>query len=298
LKPPLDWTYLQTFFAVAEHGTLSAAARALGGSQPTMGRHISTLEHAFDVRLFERSASGLNLTETGIELLEHGAGMAAAAERFALIASGRSENIAGTVRITASDIVATFILPDILSALRQAEPEIDIELVATDRTENLLRREADIAVRMYRPTQNDVIARKVGDLAIGMYAAHCYLGRRGRPSSVADLKNHDVVGYDRSDLIIRAFAAGGMKIDRNFFAFRSDNQVVVWKMVIAGFGVGFNQRCIGDVDTRVERLELGREVAALPIWLTAHEELKTNRRVRRVYDFLADGLRNAGVDRS
>ena len=290
MSQSFDWNHLQTLVAVAEHGSLSGAARALNGSQPTMGRHIGALEADLGVRLFERTAGGLELTPTGIELVEHARHMAVAADKLALTATGRSEAIAGTVRITASDIVATYILPEILTALHQAEPEIVIELVASDRTENLLQREADIAIRMYRPTQTDVFTKKVGDMRLGLFAAPSYIERRGAPRSYIGILDHDFVGYDRNDVMIRGFRAAGVDVDRDFFTFRCDNQVVVWQMVIAGYGLGFNQLKIGHAEPRVVQVELDGVLPELPVWLTSHSELKTSHRVRRVFDFLADQL--------
>lgn len=283
----LDWTHLQSFVAIAKHRTLSGAARVLGGSQPTMGRHIAALEKSLNVRLFDRTADGLDLTPTGFDLLEYARQMADAAGQLSLVAAGRSQAVAGTIRITASEIVATYILPDILTRLRHQEPEIAIELVASDRAENLLQREADIAVRMYRPTQADVYTRKISELALGMYAAPSYLENRGPTETPDDVSGHDFIGYDRNDLIIQGFKAIGMEVDRDFFPFRSDNQVVCWRMAIAGFGIGFNQRCIGDNDARVRRVFAAIPLPSLPVWLTAHAELKTSRRVRLVFDFLA-----------
>ena len=286
----LDWSLLQSFIAVAGEGSLSAAARALGGSQPTMGRHIGALESELGVRLFERTAGGLELTPTGLELLDHARRMAAAANHLSLAAEGRAEAVAGTIRITASEIVATYILPEILTALRRAEPEIEIELVASDRSENLLQREADIAVRMYRPTQADVFTRKVGDLQLGMFAAESYVARRGAPQSIEDFRGHDIIGYDRGDEIIRGFRAAGLDVGRHFFSFRCDNQVVCWRMVVAGYGIGFNQTSIGEGEPGITRLAVDTALPALPVWLTAHSELKTSHRVRRVFDFLAEQL--------
>ena len=291
MAQPFDWTHLQTFVAVAEQHSLSGAARALGGSQPTMGRHIAGLEADLGVRLFERTARGLELTSTGIDLLEHAGRMAEAANQLSLAAEGRSEAIAGTIRITASEIVATYILPDILTSLRRTEPEVEIELVASDRTENLLQHEADIALRMFRPSQADVFTRKVGELRIAMFAAPEYIAWRGVPRAFKDFYQHDIIGYDRDDQIIQGFRAAGLGVDRHFFSFRSDNQVVCWRMVVAGYGIGFNQREIGQAEPRVTELPLDVALPRLPIWLTAHSELKTSRRVRRVYDFLAEKLR-------
>ena len=286
----MDWTHLQTFVAVAGAGSLSGAARAMAGSQPTMGRHIASLEAELGVRLFDRTGHGLELTPTGIELLEHARAMAQAADRMALVAPGRAETIAGTIRITASDLVATYILPDILADLHGLEPEIQVEVVASDRTENLLRRDADIAVRMYQPTQADVITRKVAELEIGIYAAHDYLAKAGVPETLRDVLDHDVVGYDRGEQIIQGFRAAGVAVDRDFFSFRSDNQVVAWRMVVAGWGIGFNQLQVGDGEPLVRRLFPDAPLPSLPVWLAAHAELKTSRRVRRVFDFLGERL--------
>ncbi len=285
-----DWSLLQSFASVGKHGSLSAAARATGGSQPTMSRHISQLESDLGVRLFVRDNAGIALTEPGIELMEHVQEMADAASRLALARTADAAQISGTVRITASRIVATYVLPDILTRLHLEQPDIELEVVASDETHNLLRREADIALRMYRPTQSDVIARKVSDLEIGMFAAHSYVERRGLPESLPDILNHDVIGYDRSSLIIDGMKRAGYSVDRDFFAFRSDDQVVCWNMVLAGFGIGFNQVEIGRADPRVVRIETGGSVGTMPIWLAAHKELKTSPRVRGVFDFLVDAF--------
>ena len=271
-------------------GSLSEAARRLGKSQPTLSRWISALETTVGAPLFDRRSDGLHLTTLGSALLEPAAAMAEAAGRLELIAAGREQRLAGVIRITASQIVATYILPAVLTDLRREEPEIEIEVVATDHTENLLRREADIAIRMYRPTQGDVITRKLGEMEIGMFAAHCYLERRGAPQTIEELRDHDVIGYDRSDLLIDGMRSAGMEVDRSFFAFRSDDQSLCWRMVIAGFGVGFMQIGIGMREPAVARLPTPQPLTTMPMWLTAHQELRSNPRIRRVYDFLADRL--------
>lgn len=288
--PPLEWALLQSFAAVGAHGSLSAAARATGASQPTLSRHISTLEQRLGERLFDRATSGVELTAVGLGLLHHAQKMADAAAHISIAADGLTESLAGSVRITASQIVATLILPNILTDFRALEPEIDLEIVASDQTDNLLLREADIAVRMYQPTQQDVFTKKVGDLKMGMYAAKYYLDRHGRPETLMSILDHDVIGYDRSTQIIDGFKQAGVEVDRDFFAFRCDDQVVCWQMVTAGYGIGFNQIQIGDGDPRVERLQAAGSVGQLPVWLTAHVELKTNPRVRRVFDFLSERL--------
>ena len=286
----IDWALLQSFIAVSEHGSFSAAARATHGSQATMSRHISTLEQQLDTRLFDRANGGIDMTTRGIELLRHVTDMADAAGRLTMAAEGQDHAIAGTVRVTAPTLVATYILPPIITALRAAEPEIAIELVSTNKTENLLRREADIAVRMAQPTQDDLFARKVGEAEFGFYAAKSYLKRHPAPKTPRELLDHDFIGYDTMEILITALSRYGLKVDREFFAFRCDDQSVCWKMVCAGFGLSIVQRDIGDAEPLVSRINLRNKMTRFPIWMVAHSELKTNLRVRRVFDFLADEI--------
>ena len=285
-----DWTLAQSFLAVAEEGSLSGAARRLGMTQPSLGRHVKLLEEALDVSLFTRVPKGLELTETGVALLGPARDMLAASARLALVAEGRSERLSGTVRITASEVVSHYHLPKIFAAIRTQEPDIQLELVPSDTSENLLFREADIAIRMYRPTQLDVVTRHVGDLSVSLYAAKSYLARKGGVVRFGELEGHDFIGFDKSDLIIKFFRQMGLDVDRNFFPVRIDSQGVYWEMVRMGCGIGAAQRVIGDADPLVERLDVELPMPPLPIWLTAPEALRANPRIRRVYDLLADAL--------
>ena len=287
----LDWTLLQTFQLVGKHGSLTEAAKAQNTSQPTVSRHISKLEEDLGYRLFDRSKIGSSLTPRGEALLEYANEMAASAAKLYISGEGQEDEIAGSVRLTASRIVATFLLPEILTQFHSQEPNIQIELVVSDETENLLHREADIAVRMYRPKQPDRITRKVTDLRLGAYAAHSYIERKGEPKAFEEILEHDVIGYDRSTLIIDGFRNFGINVSRDFFAFKSDDQAVCWQMVVAGFGIGFNQTAIGDKNPKVKRLNVVGDVGNLPVWLTAHSALKASPRIRKVYDFLAENLK-------
>ncbi len=282
-----NWANVRAFLAVARAGSLTAAAAEAGMSQPTLSRRIAALEAALGGVLFTRGVGGARLTELGAGILGHAEAMEAAAARLSLAVAGREEAVAGTVRITASRVVATFHLPEILTALQAEEPGLQIELVASDATDNLLLREADIALRMYRPTQADVIARHVGDFTLGLYAARAYVDRRGAPADSSDLKRHRFVGYDRSDLILRGFADAGFTVARDFFAFRTDDQIVYWRAVVAGAGVGATQTRVGDAEPAVVRVLPDLPLPTMPLWLAAHAELRASRRVRRVYDHLA-----------
>jgi DNA-binding transcriptional LysR family regulator len=287
----LDWSLIPSFLATAEAGSLSGAARLLGISQPTVGRHIADLEACLGVRLFDRAASGLRITEVGLSLVEHAQGMRDRAESLRRLAEGKAEAIEGTVRITSSEMVTAHLLPPILTELHHAEPRIQLEIVASLAAENLLLREADIALRMFRPEQADVITRHVADFELGIFAHPDYLGRRGTPATFAELDGHSVVGFDRTDILIRGFRTAGLDIDRDFFAFRSDSQSTGWEMVRSGFGIGFGPVVLGRRHGLTQIFtDLKYEALRLPIWLTAHRDLRYSRRIRFVYDFLAERL--------
>ncbi|PLS22681.1 LysR family transcriptional regulator [Neptunicoccus cionae] len=284
-----DWTLIQSFLAVAENGSYSAAARESGRSQPTIGRHIDQLQTQLGATLFQRAVKGYELTPTGQALLDHARTMQQAAAEMSLITEGRTAEVRGTVRITASEIVATYILPELLAQLLSQEPELQIELVATNSTENLLLREADIAVRMVQPAQQDLIARKIGEIRIGLYGAPPYLARMGTPERFEDVADHVLLGYDRSDLMIRGMAALGIPMQREDFAFRVDDQVTYLESLRAGVGLGACQKRQAEHYGLVELLP-DLTIPSLPVWLTAHSALRTSAKVRRVFDFLTEHL--------
>ena len=285
-----DWALVQAFLAVAEEGSLSAAARKLGASQPTLGRQVKAIEAHLGLELFRRHAKGLELTGAGEALMTPARAMRDAMREIALYAAGHEAGLSGTVRITASEMVSHYLLPPILARLRREAPEVQIELAPSDATGNLLYREADIALRMYEPRQADLVARYLGTLEIAPAAATSYLDRRGRPACLDDLAHHDFVGFDRSELIIRGMREAGFGMRREDFATRCDDQVTYWQLVRAGCGIGFGQGAILDAERDVERIELGVAIPGLPVWLAAHRELRHTPRIRLVWEALAAGL--------
>lgn len=289
-KFPLDWTLIRSFLAVADTGSLSAAARDTGQSQPTLGRHIRTLEEQAGGPLFERHAKGVSLSPLGQALRPGAEAMREGARQVALAAAGRDERAAGPVRITASVFVSVQLLPPILADIRRKYPEIEIELTSSDRTENLLFHEADIALRMYRPEQLDMITRHLGELGLGVYASPVYLAHNGTPKTFADVLTHDFIGYDRDDRLIRGFRDAGLEVTRDSFPIRTDDQVAYWALVCAGAGLGIGQRAVAGRDPRVIRILPDAPLPSLPVWLTAHESLRHTPRVARVWDALAEGL--------
>ncbi|MEM8728306.1 MAG: LysR family transcriptional regulator [Pseudomonadota bacterium] len=285
-----DWTLVQSFLAVAETGSLSAAAKTLGRSQPTLGRQIQTLEAALGASLFERHARGLRVSPTGISLLPHARTMRAALHSLSLAAAEQAGALAGTVRLTASLFLSHYVLPPVLAEIRAQAPEIDLELLASDDSESLHFQKADIALRMYRPDQLDLVTRHLAEIEIAAFAATSYLDRRGRPDSEQALRDHDLIGFDQNPLIRDMMRARGLEMARKDFAVRCDNQATYLALLQAGCGIGFTQVPVGRMTPGLEQLDLALGVPPLPLWIAAHEKMRMTPRIRKVWDLLVQDL--------
>lgn len=290
MNTSFDWSLVRSFLAVLEQGSLLAAARQLQASQPTIGRHVAELESQLGLVLFERTGRGLLPTETALRLADAARVMQNGADALARNVMGADHAVSGTVRITASQPVSCYVLPSLLAQMRQLLPEVQVELVASNAVSNLLRREADIAVRMVQPDQATLIARRVGKVALKACAHQDYLRRRGVPRHTSDLLAHDLIGGDRNDETLKGFAAAGMPVSREQFAFRTDDLIVVWQAVRAGLGIGFVSEHQIRTDPAVTPLLPKLKIEPLPVWLAVHKEIRTNPRIRAVYDFLAEAL--------
>jgi len=285
-----DWNLTRAFLVTAEEGSLSAAARSLGLTQPTLGRQVAALEERLGVTLFERLGRSLTLTQSGLELLDHVRAMGEAANNVSLTASGQSQSIAGSVCITATDITAMYFLPNVLKRLRQIAPEIDIEILASNEIRDLRRREADIAIRHARPEQPDLIARRLRDTSARFYAATEYLERTGRPSTLEDMSNVVFVGFEQSDRLIPRLSAMGLPLTRDNIIVTSECAAVTWEMVKQGLGIGAMVKYVADRTPGIERVFPEIAPIPVPVWLVTHRELHTSRRIRLVFDVLAEAL--------
>ena len=282
-----DWNRARAFLVTAEEGSLSAAARALALTQPTLGRQVAALEEELGVALFERGARGLELTPSGLELLEHVRGMGEAATALSLTASGRSQSLEGNVCITATEIVAAYVLPPVLRRLRRVEPGIEIELIASNATSDLRRREADIAIRSFRPTQNDLIAKKLCDMDMALDASPDDLATLGHPATPADFADADFLGINRRDRYLDALNGLGFTLTQRNFPIITESHLTHWELTKHGAAIGVMAVSIGDVEERVVRILPELPPLVTDVWLVAHRELRTSRRLRRVFDFLA-----------
>jgi DNA-binding transcriptional LysR family regulator len=285
-----DWNQARAFLVTAEEGSLSAAARALGLTQPTVGRQVSALEEHLGVTLFERDGRTLTLTEGGRALLRHVRGMGDAAGRLSLAASGQSQTIDGSVSITASDIMATILLPRLIGPLRQLAPNLEIEVIAANDVRDLRRREADIAIRNVKTDQPDLVTKFVRETTAHMYASSDLLDRIGRPKTTADLEHAPFIGLLDSQAVMTLLRSKGLPLSPRNFMIRSENSVANWEMVKLGLGIGMMVKEVGDRTKGLEMVLPDFPPFPVPVWLTAHRELRTSRRMRVVFDYLADSM--------
>ncbi|MFL6659331.1 MAG: LysR family transcriptional regulator [Massilia sp.] len=287
-----NWDLYRSMLAVLEEGSLTAAAKALGLAQPTLGRHIETLEAALGYALFVRSRHGLLPTEQALQLKPFAQALAANANALLRAASGSADAPRGTVRVTASEVIGCEVLPPILTGLQRQYPQLQIELVLTNRPQDLLRREADIAVRMVRPTQEALIARHLGAVELGLHAHRDYLAQRGTPSTLADLQTHTLIGYDHETAFIRSIKHHLGDLTRTNFALRSDSDLAQLAALRAGFGIGVCQNALAARNPELVRVLPQDFSPRLDTWLAMHEDLRESKRCTVVFAALADGLKS------
>ena len=285
-----DWNRARAFLVTAEEGSLSAAARALGMAQPTLGRQVTALEEQLGVVLFERVGKRLTLTQSGIDMLEHVKAMGSAAGRVSLTASGQSQSIEGNVCISASEIHAAYLLPSIIAKLRKTEPGITIEIVSSNSASDLQRREADIAIRSFRPTQPELISKKIKDVDAPFYAAKSYLKHIGKLETLDDLQNAHFITIGNINLFMKGLNDSGLNLTKNNFPIQSESHIVHWELVKKGLGIGIVPEDIGTSEKTVVRVLPDIKPISFPIWLTSHRELRTSKRIRLVFDFIANEL--------
>jgi DNA-binding transcriptional LysR family regulator len=288
-----DWNRARAFLVTAEEGSLAAAARALDMTQPTLGRQVAALEQEIGVALFNRAGRGLELTPNGMKLVEHVRAMGDAANRFSLSATGKSDIIEGNISITTTEVLATFILPPLIHKLRQSEPGIEIEIIATNDESNLNRREADIAIRSFRPSQSELIVKKLYDVKGHLYAATTYLQRLGNPGSIAELNKAHFIDIEKSGRLLSLLNVQGFNLSPDNFPVVTKNHNVQWELVKQGVAICGMLDEIGDNEPLVERVVVpGLVPFTAEVWIVTHKELRTNRRVRRVFDFLVSEFAN------
>lgn len=286
----LDWNQLKAFLQTAQTGSLSAAARKLGLTQPTLSRQVAAIEQHMGVTLFERVGKAMVLTPTGLDLLEHARAMGAAADALGLAASGRSQAVGGVVSVSATDAVAAYLLPPIVQRLRAQEPGIAVEVIASNALSDLLRREADIAIRHVKPEQPDLIARLVREAQACFYASEAWVQTHGHPRTAEDAVELPFVGSDRNGQYLAYLRQHGLNLSEDNFSCYCDHNVAHWALVCQGMGIGAMMDEIARETPGIVRVLDDVAPVRFPIWLVSHRELRTSRRIRVVFEALAEAL--------
>jgi len=286
-----NWNRAKSFLVAVDEGSYSAAAKALGVSQPTIGRQIGELEQELEVALFERAGRGLVLTPHGHQLVRHVKAMADAAGQLTMASSGHAQSLLGTVRISVSEVVGALVLPEIVKRLHESEPGIELEILATMEESDLLRREADIAVRLYRPEQPDLIAKKVAGTTFYPYATPDYIKRSGLDRANTSLSDAEFIGSDDNSILTEVLKEQGHPVTAKNFPVRTNSRLTQWELTKSGVGIGIMSREVGDNEPSVVRVSSGFAPISVDMWLVVHRELRTNLRIKYVFDFLHHQLR-------
>jgi len=286
----IGWELYRSFLGVLREGSLSGAARALGITQPTAGRHVAALEAALGVVLFTRSQLGLMPTEVALALRTHAEAMESTAASLERAASSQGEGVRGVVRISASEVIGAEVLPPIVARLREAHPALKVELVSTNRVQDLLRREADIAVRMVRPKQEQLVARRIGQIELGFHARKDYLARHGTPRRMEELASHSLIGYDQPSAFVRNVGKALQGYGREAFSLRTDSDLAQLALIRAGAGIGVCQVGLARRREALVRVMPRAFSLKLETWVTMHEDLRGSPRCRAAFDALAEGL--------
>jgi DNA-binding transcriptional LysR family regulator len=285
-----NWDWYRTFLKVLETGSLSAAGRAMGLTQPTVGRHIDNLETALGLTLFIRSFDGFSPTDAALELKPYATEVAATTTALRRVASGHGSGVHGTVRLTASEIISIEVLPPILAALKHEHPALTIELVVSNKAGDLLHREADIAVRMFRPLQDALLAKRVGGIEVGLHAHQRYLAAHGIPHSVAELADHTLIGFDYESAFIRRLQSQFPWYSRAALGFRADSDLAQLSAIRAGFGIGICQSALAARDKALVRLLPTELSIVMDTWVAMHEDLRQSARCATTFAALVAGL--------
>ncbi len=280
----LDWEDLRYFLALTQHGSLSAAARALRVNHATVARRTASLEATLGCSLFDRRPEGYALTAEGRAVLAD----ARAMDEAALAVLRRldlSDRLDGAVRLTSTRVLADAFLVERMGELRRRHPGLDIEFIAEARLMSLARREADIALRLGRPKDSGLLARHAADIAYGFFAAPEW--REQIDAGITP----PLIGYDEASAALPEAAWLARRFHGHRVAFRSNSQTAHEQAARAGFGVAMLPRYLAARGPGLEPVEFGDPLPQRELWLLIRPDLKTVPRVRAAADFLIELFR-------
>ena len=287
----IDWNALKIFGKVVETGNFSHAGKAFGISQPTISRAIEGLEEKLGYQLFTRTTKGLVVSDAAKELAQYTRAMGINCETFTRVASAMGNEIKGTIRISTSEIVGIYILPELLKKIGKKYDGLDFEIIASDEISDLTEREADIAIRMAKPTQNALLAQKIGEIEIGAYANEKYFESNEIPENIDDLTRHDMIFYDALSPFLIPFTQEFPIIESAHFKYRAASPAVQLSLILKGVGIGFCQAGIAN-EYGLKRILKDEINIKIPAYIAMHENLKNQKRYITIFRELANELRD------
>ncbi len=288
-----NWDTFRYFLTVARCGSISAAAKILNESHPTIGRKIKDLEACLATQLLDRNSGGVSLTPSGkkvfahVERIEHETKVV----RHTLL--GLDDKLEGRVVVAAPEGFGTAFLLPRLGILRERFPAIDVDLLLGSTKLNLVNRDADIAVRVGDPVHPSLVGRRIGEATFALYARKDYLARRGQPHSIADLIEHDIIDGAKElrglaqSLRLRTIAGDARR------AFRSDSVVAQLEAAKNGLGIAALPRYLAIEQNDLQEVLPGALDVQEDLWVLTHRDLKEVARIRAVTDFLVGCAKQA-----
>ncbi len=284
----IDWDDLHSFLAVARHGSLSAAARALGVQQTTMGRRLAGLEDRAGVRLLQKTPRGYTLTSAGEAILGNVERIESETLAIERRITGRDARLEGTVRVTMVESIAIHVVVPALPDLRRRHPGIVLDIAASTRVMSLTMREADIALRFGRLRQNDLAVRRIADVGFGLFAAPAYLAAHGMPQPGG--AGHSLVLNEPDMMDLPEMAWCIAALPEATPVLRTNSRLAQLAAVRAGIGI--LGRYLADSEG-LTRLSVADPPPVRELWMAVHNDIRHTPRIRAVTDFLASTVRDA-----
>jgi len=286
--PLRDWADIRLFLAILDRGSLVAAAEHLNLTQPSVGRRLAAMEKRFGTPLFVRAGRRMQLTDSGVAILDSARRMEREMLAIERSLEVQSTALCGEVTISATEGTGTEWLTPVLLDFHAQYPEILLKVQIENRAVDLIRREADIALRLGQPVQPDLIAKRLVTVGFGLYASKAYLRNAPPLESLEDLRAHQLVGLQPLGPSMQAAALFPVEpVPASQYVYATNSSQALISAVQAGFGIGILSHRWAGIAGRLTRVLPDYTAAAIDLWLVTHEELRHSARIRAVFDFIA-----------
>jgi len=281
----MEWSDLRIFLAIAREGTLGAAARKIGQTQPTMGRRLRALEQALGQTLFQRTADGFVLTDEGTAVLAHAERIEEEAIALQRQAKGTETQLDGTLRLSSSDWFGTMMLSPVIAAFGERHPKVTVELLTDARLYSLPRREADLVFRIKPFSEPEVISRKLLHIPYGLY------GKKGsEPPRAGDGSGVRIVTMNAEFADMPDAVWLKRTLPKAEIASRSNNRQAQAELCARGGGLAVLPRPLGDRDRRLVLLDIGVSPPGRDTYVGYHRDLRRLARLRALLDLVIEKL--------